>query len=322
VRSVSVDLIDRYAAAVGRYLPPANREPVTAAIAVELRTQVLDTERHTGRPMTEDEIAALIKMRGHPYLLAQPYRTGRYLLIGPGLLPQYWGTLKTALTIAFFVVVIVTAVFAAGGTSPVVLLQYLGVFWQLAFYIFIVVTLVFAVLDAVQSRLLLSQAWDPRTLTPAAEPTVASSGTLGEVATAGAFTIWWLAVPHYPWILLGPGARFFSFTSGWQDVYVPVTVCFAASLLVHTTAVIRPGWAWLKRWRGVLANAASVIGVGLLLGAGDLLAPADAAQHVDARTMTIVRSAVRWSLIWTMIVAVVQMIREAVRALRKARPVP
>jgi hypothetical protein len=315
-----MDLIDRYAAAVAHYLPPANRDTVTAAIAVELRTQVLDTETHTGRAMTEDEIAALIKMRGHPYLLAQPYRTGRYLLIGPGLLPQYKGALKTALTIAFFAVLTVTAVFAAGGTPPVELLKYLSVFLRLAFYIFIVVTLVFAVLDAVQSRLLLSQAWDPRTLPLAEEPTVASSGSLADVATAGAFLIWWLAIPHYPWVLLGPGALFFSFTSGWQQAYIPVTACFAASLLVHATATIRPRWVWLTRWRGVLAGAASVIGTGLLLGAGELLAPADTAQHVDQRTMTIVSTAVRWSLVWTMFVAAFQMIRAAVRALRKARP--
>src|SRR5260221_9701521 len=115
-------------------------------------------------------------MRGHPYLLAQPYRTGRYLLIGPGLLPQYWGALKTAITIAFFAVVTVTAVFAAGGTSPFELVRYLSVFWRLAFYIFIFVTLVFAVLDAVQSRLLLSQAWDPRSRALAPEPTVPIAG--------------------------------------------------------------------------------------------------------------------------------------------------
>src|SRR6266496_474596 len=135
--STPTDLVDRYAAALGCYLPPANRAAVTSAVANELRAQGRDTEIHTGRAMTEDELAALIRMRGHPFLLAQPYRTGRYLLIGPDLLPRYWGALKTALTIAFFAVLTVTGVLAAGGTSPLVLLRYLSVFGRLAFYVFI-----------------------------------------------------------------------------------------------------------------------------------------------------------------------------------------
>ena len=87
------DLIDRYTAEIARYLPPGARATVTAEIGGELRAQVQATEAHTGRAMTEDEIAALIRMRGHPYVLAQPYRTGRYLFIGPSVLPQYWQAL-------------------------------------------------------------------------------------------------------------------------------------------------------------------------------------------------------------------------------------
>ena len=86
-----MDLIDRYVFDVQRYLPPGQRDPVGTALADELRTLVRDSEAHSGRRTTEDELAALIRMRGHPYLLAQPYRAGRYLLIGPSLLPQYSG---------------------------------------------------------------------------------------------------------------------------------------------------------------------------------------------------------------------------------------
>src|SRR6185295_15223550 len=99
------DLIDRYTAEIARYLPPGARAGVTAEIGGELRAQVQATEAHSGRAMTEDEIAALIRMRGNPYLIAQPHRTGRYLFIGPGLLPQYWRALRTTLTIAFLAIV-------------------------------------------------------------------------------------------------------------------------------------------------------------------------------------------------------------------------
>jgi hypothetical protein len=64
--------------------------------------------------------AALIRMRGHPYILAQPYRPGRYLLIGPSVLPQYWQALRTTLTIAFLVIVVLSGALTVGGTPPTV----------------------------------------------------------------------------------------------------------------------------------------------------------------------------------------------------------
>jgi len=308
-----MDLIDRYVADVRRYLPPGQRDPVGTALAEELRTLVRDNEAHNGRRLTEDELAALIRMRGHPSLLAQPYRTGRYLLIGPSLLPQYWQALKTALTIAFVAVVAVTAVFAVNGTDPITLLRYLGVFWKIAFNIGVAVTLAFAIFDAVQARLILKPPWDPRTLpAPTAVPGgTTPTGSLADVATSGMLLLWWLAIPHYPWVLLGPVARFFTFTNEWRTAYLPVSVCFAAALLAHVIPAVRPGWRWFARWRIVLANAASLAGAGLLLRAGNLLASADPSR-MDARTMSIVHAAVHWSLACTMIVAAGQLVRQVI----------
>jgi hypothetical protein len=310
-------LIDRYTAEIARYLPPAARATVTAEIGGELRAQVQATEAHGGRPMTEDEIAALIRMRGHPYVLAQPHRTGRYLLIGPSVLPQYWQALRTALAIAFFVVVVLAGVLAVGGAAPMDLARSLGIFWQLAFYIVICVTVAFAVIDVVQGRLLLKRPWDPRALFgPVAAPRQSGVGGLADVATSGVFLVWWLTIPHYPWVLLGPGARYVTFTDGWNAAYGPVTACFVAALLVHVAAVVRPRSQWLARWRTVLANGASVIGASLLLGAGRLLVPSSE-SHLDEPTRALMDRAIRWCLVWTMIVATVQMVRDFVRSRRR-----
>ena len=93
--------------------------------------------------------------------------------------------------------------------------------------------------------------------------------------------LWWLAIPHYPWVLLGPVARFITFTNEWRTAYLPVSVCFAAALLAHVIPAVRPGWRWFARWRIVPANAASLAGAGLLLRAGNLLASADPSR-IDA----------------------------------------
>jgi hypothetical protein len=313
------DIIGRYIAAIRQYLPPRSRDEVTAPIEQELRAQVRATEAHTGRPMTEDELAALVRMRGHPYVLAQPYRTGRYLLIGPSVLPQYWHALRTTLTIAFLVIVVLAGVLAAGGQSPVALANYVSVYLRLAFYLVIVVSIAFAVIDIVQGRLLLKKQWDPREAgTPAVEASPSGAGgSLADVATSGVFMVWWLMVPHYPWVLLGPGARYFDFSDGWRAAYGPVTACFALSLLVHFLAIVRRPWTWLARWRTVIANGASILGAGILLGAGTLLVPS-ADSRFDAPTLALVDRAIRWCLVWTMIVAAVQAVRDAFRAWRRS----
>jgi hypothetical protein len=313
------DLIARYTAEIARYLPPTARAPVTAEIGGELRAQVQATEAHSGRAMTEDEIAALIRMRGHPYVLAQPYRTGRYLLIGPSVLPQYWQALRTTLTIAFLAIVVLSGALTVGGTPPIVVANYVSGLLRLAFYIVIVVTIAFAVIDIVQGRLLLKRPWDPRGLAePAATQHASGAGSLADVATSGVFLVWWLTIPHYPWALLGPGARYFEFTDGWRGAYGPVTTCFVVTLLMHVAGVLRPRSRWLGRWRTVLANGASVIGASLLLGAGRLLVPTSD-SHINEPTAALVDRAVRWGLIWTMIVATVQMARDFVRSRRRAR---
>jgi len=312
----SPDLIDRYTSTIAGYLPPRDRDAVKASIGAELRAQVAATEAHSGRPMSEEEVAALIKMRGHPYLIAQPYRTGRYLLIGPSLLPQYLRALKTSLTVVFLLVAIVTALFAAAGTAPVVLVQYLSVFGRLAFPVFLIVTIGYAVFDVVNGRMLLQQTWDPRTLSVSdAAATRRRGGSFSDAIMAGLFLIWWLAIRHYPWVVMGPGAAFLRFSDGWNAAYPAVTVCFVTALLVQVAALVRSRSAWLSKWRTTLANALSALGAGVLLGAGDLLVAAPEAP-LDAHAVEWINRAIRWCIAWTLIVGAYQMVRASVRAFR------
>ena len=211
IPATPTDLIDRYTAEIARYLPPRTRAAVTAEIGGGLRAQVQATEAHSGRAMTADEIAALIRMRGHPYVLAQPYRTGRYLFIGPSVLPQVRQALRTTLTLAFLAIVVLGSVLAVGGTHPEAVASYVSVFLRLAFYIVIVVTIAFAVIDIVQGRLLLKRPWDPRGLAePAAHAPPIGCRQPRRRRDVRGVLVWWLVIPHYPWTLLGPGRAFSS----------------------------------------------------------------------------------------------------------------
>jgi hypothetical protein len=95
-----------------------------------------------------------------------------------------------------------------------------------------------------------------------------------------------------------------------------VTACFIASLLIHVAGVTRPR-GWLARWRTVLASGCSLIGLGVLLGAGALVVRT-AASPLDAPTTALVDRAIRYSLIWAMIVAAAQIFRQVARSRRRA----
>lgn len=310
-----MDLIDRYLQAVRRFLPVSARDDIASELADDIHSEMKDQEAHLGRPMTEDEVSGMLTMRGHPFLLAQRYRT-RYVLIGPSLVPFYWQTLKAALALAFLVIVIITAVFAANGAPPTELLRRLAGFFDVAIYVFAWVTIFFAGLDMAQARLHLFDTWNPRTL-PALTPErdKGPGASFAELVGAGVFLIWWLAVPHYPWIMLGPAASLFAFSSAWHTLYVPATVPIVVSLLLQVVVLVRPQWTWLGRSRRLITNLLSVGAILLLLGAGDLVV-AVGGSPVDAHALALVNKGVTLSLTVTLLVLGIQVGLDARRLVR------
>ena len=107
-----MDLIDRYLVAVRRHLPANLQDDIVQELGDSLRSEAEDHERATGRPLTDDEQAALLKKRGHPWLMASRYLPNQHL-IGPGLFPYY----RKALTIVVFWVVLPLVLFGGAITA-------------------------------------------------------------------------------------------------------------------------------------------------------------------------------------------------------------
>src|SRR4029079_90232 len=136
-------LADRYLQQVQRYLPAKDQDDIINELKDDILSEVADQEAHLGRAVTEAEMVNLLKHRGHPFLLAQRYRPKQYLLIGPGMLPFYWQTLKASSVIACVCMVSVTAVAAVQGAPPHELWNRLSGFFNVALYIFAWVTALF-----------------------------------------------------------------------------------------------------------------------------------------------------------------------------------
>jgi hypothetical protein len=98
VKEIEMNLIDKYIAEVGKYLPRKNRADIEAEIRSTLE-DMLDERKPTEGPADEATVMELLKEYGSPREVAATYKTHQYL-IGPRLFPIF----ETVLRIVFAVV--------------------------------------------------------------------------------------------------------------------------------------------------------------------------------------------------------------------------
>jgi hypothetical protein len=98
VKEIEMNLIDKYIAEVGKYLPRKNRADIEAEIRSTLE-DMLDERKPAQGPADEATVMELLKEYGSPREVAATYMTHQYL-IGPRLFPIF----ETVIRIVFAVV--------------------------------------------------------------------------------------------------------------------------------------------------------------------------------------------------------------------------
>jgi hypothetical protein len=240
-----MELVDSYLKAVKRYLPRRQRNDIIAELSEDLRSQLEARQRDLGRLLTEDEQMAIFKRQGDPMAVALRYRQhGRSLtvgweLIGPELFPAYLLLLSMNLVITAVVVLI----FQLAAHGPISIQAF---FVPLLAQV-ICVTLVFILLNLLKGvfRRRFSDSW----MWPPAElahllPLPRWYSATGFVACA-LLTLWWIALPHYPSLLLGSAATDLKFTPDWHKYFVPILLVLLAGAGQRAVNVVRPDWKWL-----------------------------------------------------------------------------
>src|SRR5260370_35805464 len=96
-----MDLLERYLQAVRTYLPTSQQEDILKELGENLRAQMADKEAELGRPLSEDELADILKKHGHPVLVATRHRQSRHL-IGTTRSPFYCRAMTILLPIVVF----------------------------------------------------------------------------------------------------------------------------------------------------------------------------------------------------------------------------
>jgi hypothetical protein len=266
-----MELVDRYVHAVKRHLPADQQDDIVNELTDDILSQIRDKEEELGRPLDEGEQEAVLRHYGHPYLLAVRYRPKQYL-IGPTLFPFYFPALKISLAMAFGVTVIVAFAVGLAQQAPERILPRIMGFPAVAIQVLFWVTLTFAVADYWQARLNLFDKWSPRTLPPVDKQRPAKRQNLGvEIGINILFIAWWLQVPTYPVLMLGPAAEFLGFSPAWSRLYYAALLPAIVSTLMAIGVLVRPAGAWLLQLRMLLINLSSLFFLSVAINAGPLV---------------------------------------------------
>lgn len=314
-------MLDRYLYAVQNGLPkdqPAG--DIVAEIGDDLQSQMEERASAVGRPLTEDEQAALLLAYGHPRVVAARYGGAQYL-IGPELLPYYWSALRTVATIVIAVELLGGAIGALVSHHGILFFSALGAAWNSLIWIFGIVTIIFAVNERVQARggrsigLVLFR-WDPRRLpAPGARPPTPRSSSIAEfIANCIALLVLLDATGthHVPLdIIIANALRdaHATLTPAW---YAARIGGIAGTALVAASALavfVRPSLAAMHELVRAIASAAVIAGIALTLQAGPWVEPANGSLNTTAL----------YTLVAALVILVVQLII-SVRTLQRKPP--
>jgi hypothetical protein len=311
-----MDLVDRYVYAVKRHLPANQQDDIVNELTDDIMSQIKDKEEELGRPLDEADQEAVIRHYGHPYVLAMRYRRQQHL-IGPALFPFYFPALKIAMALAFAVQVIVAFSIGLGQNAPEGILPRILGFPAVAIQVVFWVTVAFAVADYWQAKLHLFEKWSPRTLPSVTTATRHPKRTslVVEVVANVLFLAWWVTIPTYPFLMLGPAAAFLSFSPSWSRLYLVMFVPPLVSTLTAVGILVRPSWAWLSRLRPLLVNLAGLFVVSVALNAGNLVVPAKDSADL-ARLVKGINDVTTLVLIVIALIAMVQVMVDVVRLVR------
>jgi len=240
-----MDLVERYLEAVKFWLPAHLKDDVAAELAEDIRSEIEEAERAKGRPLTEDEIAALLKARGRPMLVASKYLP-QHSLIGPELYPVYIFVLKIVALVSLAAAAAGWALQSGFGNGFVP--EHVPSFQPLNSLLvaFAVVTLIFAVIERRGLDPVVIDKWNPKTLRPVADKSrIKRSASVGDIAAnlvlVCLFFAGYLSQTQYDF-----RHGHIAFSPEWVPYWQVIMVFAFAEIALSATNLFRPYWSALR----------------------------------------------------------------------------
>jgi hypothetical protein len=267
------DLVARYLQAIGFWLPRATKQDILAEISEDLHSQIDDRAASLGRSLNEAETIEILKRRGHPGVVASAYLP-QQSLIGPVFFQSYKITLKIVLFcyvipwLLFWIVFVVSAPHRLQVPSISAVIHSLGPWWFSVVNTFAIITVVFYALDRGWLRSRFNRDWDPVKLpkVQAAKPRHRSEG-IAAVVFGALYLVWLLAVPSFPFLLLGPAAFFVKAAPVWHSVYPLILILAVAGIVEPALSLLRNMPAWERPAFRLATNCLALWVVNTLLHA-------------------------------------------------------
>jgi hypothetical protein len=224
-----------------------------------------------GRPLNNAELEAILRKCGSPILVASRYRP-QTQLIGPALFPIYQFVLKVVLLwilVPVFVVIVGPAMIVPAADRWAAVLETISTLWTAEFVAAGIITLIMAVLERTQAKLGLFEKWDLRSLPQAPKATQAPSRTqtIFELIFGVIGLLWLLAIPQYPFLVLGPAAAFLKPAPMWHAFYLPVILLALLGLAHQCVSLMRPRWTWLAPVGTLVKTVLGLIVLNFMIGA-------------------------------------------------------
>jgi hypothetical protein len=263
-----MELLERYLQAVGQYLPAKGKADTLAELRANLLGEMEGREEELGRPLTQAEVVAVLEEHGRPMLVAARYMPQQYL-IGPGLFPIYWFTLKRSfpfVLLAYLATQMVWLITQAGAGLDVGAM--VGRLPRILFYFWGVMTLGFAFFEFAQGRFIgeikIPKKWDPTELAmlDREEKRPLTAHAMADLIVSLLAVVWLLMVPYKPYLLIGPGAAMlhgmpFGLSPEWHIFYWQIMGLLIAMLPLKAALLFRAG----QRWRKAINVATQAIGI-------------------------------------------------------------
>lgn len=255
-----MELLERYLQAVSKHLPRGRQQDILAELRANFEAQLEDKESELGRPLKQGEAEDWLRELGSPMQVAARYLPQQWL-IGPGIFPVYWYALRMALVWAAGIYVLVSAVLIVlgqpGAYSVVAaVLRAPFVLFEVAAW----VTLIFAVMEFFAGRFPAKSLewmkgvtdWSPATL-PVVEKSAPGFAPKSYARAVAEFVfgclllLWLVLIPHYPFLLFGPGVWFlrnspFELARTVMVFYYWVLAMNVMQVTWHGVDLIRGGW--------------------------------------------------------------------------------
>ncbi len=284
---MNAQLLDRYLTAVKFWLPKKQRDDIAAELAGNLQAEIDDRAAELGRPLTDDEVAALLKQHGSPMVVASRYQEqhrtvtfGRQL-IGPVVFPFYWIAIKVTLVLLLITGII--PIFLVDTHGP----PFAGLGYALVRIVrftlpaLVFMTLLFAAIDFCLRKFHFLEnwrtEWDPRKLPPANRQAkqVRRSSSIAGIIFQSIFIVWWWNHGSIPFVVVTKAGAQVHFAPILATLHLPILIIMFINLTQHWINLVEPDWRWLPPLTGVISSIIGLIVIYPLLHTSPLISVFD-----------------------------------------------